>query len=1014
MQFERNVVEQFLWESYNIDSRRHLYKMINEADDDTRKEIGKHRILQDLFLLRRGRDPGFAFHVYELIKKDEKAFQSAAFYIQKLLLDGSYFDEDQVFSPCASNTKLNKNRSVVDGDLKHTFHLPIYFEERGDGHVNLKLEKPVDRLKYSRDESTKESLEYFNQRYESALENRDELTADAIRDLIQEYSTSYYTFDYFTKKQKFYWDYKTQRKENYEYIKYLSENIANQDLYHKDRAFSERELTGTVLGLGLEEDFIKILNNYGMDVVIRSTEVGYSPTYFKFLTDAFSITSTIWFSSLSLNEKENLLNSTYPLKQDKLIEYLSLLNQKHDKNFLLDFLSVDMRSNGFMDIVEAIAVYRYHNSRDDFDRASCLNTMGDISREKIEYEKAYSQYKEAMEYSSKLLLTDGRKNKHNRNVKSSPQYLHTLSLLRVAEMEYFLNCKDAEKHIQEATSKINRMDINSKISLMWNLACTYRRTGQFEKEYGCLDGLASLGKGKRNDLVNQADSRLALMNQCFLDSAMRDQNKLSEIEQAEKVNILISVAETLRNSFQFERETEYLNTALKIRESPGIKYDVAVSKYNNGNLDDAKSHFEDLLSCREVDIVLKSQIYLSLIEFRLSNDPKYLGNIPSAFLPFILSVNVLKDSADDDSVKKDFRHEDIDIIAEFIKTTTIEYLQPVIELCITNILLLKKEKILEKICEDILDLSSQACPQDVHLALTYNIVVNLFNKGLTEEAVRLSIKSIEHFDIDELKIGALDTTANLYFLLGEHKESIIYANKAFEIDSRYPLLWKNQALNYEKLLDFKTAEECIDKALEIVPGDPILEGLKEKFNRLKKDTINFNKIKDDDIKKFFMSAERLVLDLSKSINEDEFDFTMALVSYGKGLESMLHIKISEPLRKKIQKKHGILDNDQCNYLPHSLQKILGKEEKTISLGSWPYIMNDCKKYIKNPIVRECRDYFAGKLNKDKDIIFNSSKVVSDYRNGSAHHTSKTIDEIMGDRKIIVDKINDVINVFYSC
>lgn len=124
-------------------------------------------------------------------------------------------------------------------------------------------------------------------------------------------------------------------------------------------------------------------------------------------------------------------------------------------------------------------------------------------------------------------------------------------------------------------------------------------------------------------------------------------------------------------------------------------------------------------------------------------------------------------------------------------------------------------------------------------------------------------------------------------------------------------------------------------------------------------------------------------------------------------------KISKPLRKKIHKKHGILNDYQYGSLPYSLQKILGKKEKTISLGSWQYIMDDCRKYSKNPIVRECRDYFAGKLNKDKDIIFDSSKVVSDYRNGSAHHTSKTIDEIMDDRKVIVDKINNVIDVFYT-
>jgi tetratricopeptide (TPR) repeat protein len=582
-------------------------------------------------------------------------------------------------------------------------------------------------------------------------------------------------------------------------------------------------------------------------------------------------------------------------------------------------------------------------------------------------------------------------------------------LLRIAEMEYLLGYNDAEKHIQEATNRINRIDIQSKISLMWNLACTCRRASQFEKEYDCLDILASLGENKREDLVDKADSRLDLMNQCVLESGMLDQNKLYEIEQEEKSQKLVSIANVLRNSFQFEREAMYLSTALKIHENTGIKYDIAVSKYNNGNLAEAKGLFEELSSCSETDVAVKSQIYLSLTYHHISTELNDLERIADAFLPFILSLSALKDDAE---IKKEFKQEDIDIVAGLLKRAAMEDLQPVIELCTTNVMLLKKHEILTQLFEFILALSADNCPQDVHLALTYSVIVGLFNKGLTDEAVNLSIKSIEHFNADEMKIGALDTTANLYFLLGQHKKSIDYLNKAFEINSNHVNLWKNQALNYEKLLDFKKAEECIDKALEINPNYPGLEGLKEIYNRLKKDTINFIKLNDDDVTKFFMSAERLTLDLSKSINEDEFDFTLALVSYGKGLESMLHNNISQPLRKKIHKKHGVLDKNQIKSLPYSLQQILGKKEKTISLGSWQYVMKDCRKYINNPIVVECRNYFAGKLNKNKDIIFASSKVVSDYRNGSAHHTSKTIDEIMGDRKVIVDKINNVIDVFY--
>lgn len=1009
MQFEKNVVEQFLWESYNIDSRKHLYKLINEVDDETRKEVGKHRILQDLFLLRRGRDPGFAFHIYELIKKDEKPFQSTAFYIQKLLLEGSYFDESQIFSPCTSNPILNKEKTIVDASLKHTFHLPLYFEERGDGRVNFKMKDSIDSMKYSTKESTKESLEYFNQRYEFALENKDELTADAIRDLIQEYSTSYYSFEYFTKKQKFYWDPATQKKENYEYIKYLSENITNHDLYNKDHVYSERELAVTILGLGLEEDFLEILNNYGLEVITKDSNARYSPIYIKFLMDSFSIISTIWFNSLSLKEKENLLNDVYPLNHDRFIDFISIWKEKEKSNFLIDYLSLNMYQNGFMDIVESIWTYKYENARDNYDKASCLNKLGDIYREKIEYEKAYANYKQSLEYTSKLPLVDRKKSRKNDDPRLSPQYLHILSLLRIAEMEYILGYNDAEKHIQEAINKINRKDIHSKISLMWNLACTYRRAEQFEKEYDCLDILASLGENKREDLVDKADSRLDLMNQCVLESGMLDQNKLYQIEQEEKSQKLVSIANVLRNSFQFERESMYLDTALKIHENSGIKYDIAISKYNNGNLEEAKYLFGELSSCSEIDVAVKSQIYLSLTDFQISTEIKDLERIADAFLPFILSLSALKE---DEDIKKEFKQEDIDIVTGFIKRTSMQNLQPVIELCTTNVILLKKHEILTQIFEFILALSADNCPQDVHLALTDIVIISLFNKGLTDEAVDLSIKSIEHFNTDEMKIAALDSTANLYFLLGQHKKSIEFLNEAFKIDSKYANLWKNQALNYEKLLDFKKAEECIDKALENDPNNPNLEGLKEKYSGLKKITINFIKLKDEDVTKFFMSAERLTLDLSKSINEDEFDFTMALVSYGKGLESMLHNKISKQLMKKIHKKYGVLDDHECNGLPYSLQNILGKKERTISLGSWQHIMKDCRKYIKNPIVKECRDFFAGKLNKNKDVIFESSKVVSDYRNGSAHHTSKTVDEIMDDRKVIVDKINNVIDVLY--
>lgn len=1015
MQFEKNVVEQFLWESYNIDSRKHLYKIINEADDDTRKEIGKHRILQDYFLLRRGRDPGFAVHVYKMIKKDTKSFKSTAFYIQKLLLDGSYYNESQIFSPCISNQNKGQKRLNVDSDLKHTYHIPINFEERGDGYFNIKHDNSIEYFQQRQRESTDESLQYFKQRYEIALENKDDLTADATRDLSQEYRISSYSFDYFTKKQNFYWNSSTAKKENFDFRRYISKSIVNHHLYGKNCFNSEIELAMSVLSLGLEDDFLKLLFKYDVDINTKLPEDKFSPLYIKFLMDVFSIVSTIWFNSLSLKEKEQLLNRVYPFDKEILADYFSCLDNTKNTSFLLKDLAFNMYSNQFYDVAESIYAYLNTNTKGNYEKASYFGKRGDVYREKIEYEKAYAMYKQSFDLSSKIPLKNRRVNKKSLDFHDTPRYLSTIMLLRMAEMELLLKKEDAEEHLEEARKRIERTKRLEKISLMWNLACTYRRTGQFDKEYDCLDYLTSIGEGKRNDLVEKADERLIQINEYVLESGHLDENKLNEEEENKKLDKLISIAETLKNSFQFERESEYLNTALKIKDNDGVRFNFSISTYNGGYLDEARINFEKLIDSSEKDITIKSHVYLALISFQQNNDQKGFEEISFAFMPPIVTLSAFNLTEHDDAeLKQDFNQQTIDNLTELVTAKAMESLQPSIELCVTNLLFLKKDKILKHILDDILDLSAQMCSPNVHHAFVYIATQILLSKGLTDEALHYSKKSIEQFSNDEAhKIAAMDTTAHIYFELGQHDRSIKYLKGALRIDSQHPNMWKNLGLNYEQLLDFKNAEESIERALEIKPEYPGLEKLKEKYNRLKKDTINFNDIKDDDVKKFFMSAERLVMEISDSVNEDEFDFTMALVSYGKGLESLVHKEVSKPLRNKIHKKYGRISDKLFKQLPSSLKHILGEKERTITLGSWQYIINDCKKNISNPIVKESRDHFEGKLNKNKNIIFDSCKTVSDYRNGSAHYTSKTMDEIIKDRKIIVEHVNNVINAFYS-
>ena len=246
-----------------------------------------------------------------------------------------------------------------------------------------------------------------------------------------------------------------------------------------------------------------------------------------------------------------------------------------------------------------------------------------------------------------------------------------------------------------------------------------------------------------------------------------------------------------------------------------------------------------------------------------------------------------------------------------------------------------------------------------------------------------------------------------------------YLERVASINPKLPDIWIDMADDYTNMFDFKCAEKCVDKALDIEPENEKYKILKDEYNELIKDNINFKKIKDEDVKNYFLSAERIILEFADSIDEGEFDFSLSLVSYGKGLETMLHNRISKPLREKIHKEYRTpladkyFDKYGSNNLPFSLRSILGIKEKTINLGSWQYVLGDCNAKNRIDIVRKSQDYFAGKLNRNKKLIFDACNIISEYRNGAAHFTSKPKDEILIIRKEIIEQINKVVDSLYN-
>ena len=957
---------------------------MQKSDKSERKEFGKNQILQHQFQIRRARDPGFRYHILNHIKKDKHVLNMTVHYIQKMLLDGVYFDECKIFSPNSKHECNKKSRNkTVDEDLKHGHGVKISLEERGDDFVNILLERPNGVY----EKEIRKSIEYLNQRYEIALEDRDELTATAIKSVISEYDSGMCSFSDLNKKSKFYWENITDDM-NFDLSKYFFENVDFTDIYYSaspSDLFYSGNLMSLMGLLELENDFMHLLKKFDIPISNKKNQMMHDPEYLKFLTDGFSIASIIWFNSLDLKDKEKLLNGTYDLDATIVTEFIDKIahDDSHDF-FTLKMFAIECFQNRFFDIAWLIYEYIYAHSDNPHMMSACADKLGDICRENNDYEGALENYKRAYEHADKI-----QKDRKDRNKKKAIEYETTreyvtiIESLRMAEMEYMLGKTDiANEYLSEIQETSQKLHIDKKLSIMWNLACTYGRSEQYQKEYDCLDELAELAKGRRDDLVQKADDRLLHLNYFINEFNFKFDNEGIRIQDLnEKKNDLMKVADILLKSFQFKRAIECLKDTLNIDNSPSIRLQIAFCYYYIKQANLAEAELNTLINdTEEPEILTYCHLYLAFINFKNNKHAEGYSELEESTRFALLSTGI----------------------------------KPIIQNCIIKLLPLKGEKLLKRVVENILDVGEIEHPVG-NIIRHIKTSETLLKFGLVNDAIYFATIALEKSSDDpELKIQSLVNMAETYSTIGNYNKSIVYLLTATDINKNLPNLWKMIADNYSNLLDYKLAEKHIDKALAIEPDNKIYTKLKNKYSELGTDNINFKKITDEDVKRYLSSAERMAIELKDTSDDDDFDFSLFLVSYGKGLETMLHNKISKPLRYKIHKKYNTpIPSPLFKPLRYSLKNIFGVKEKTIQLGSWKYILKDCRSKSNNEIIKTSRDYFAGKLNKNKDMIFNACNVISEYRNGASHYTSKSKDEILVARKEIIEHINKVIGVLYS-
>jgi|GEM_PF-4698709 tetratricopeptide (TPR) repeat protein len=336
----------------------------------------------------------------------------------------------------------------------------------------------------------------------------------------------------------------------------------------------------------------------------------------------------------------------------------------------------------------------------------------------------------------------------------------------------------------------------------------------------------------------------------------------------------------------------------------------------------------------------------------------------------------------------------------------------------------------------------------------YLLAAREFNEfGLTDEAMHFIEKGLQAKDNQILKMHLLEEKAYVSYLdcdydkAKETLEDIVnIALKALKIDNiesgdyywSYASALHKLSLIYAKRRDFKEASEAIDLAIETLSTrmkdyDDIYklkrwDGLKDTYSFFANDSLLLKKINNRQVLETLETAEYIFFDVSSQNKHKNFDYSLALVEYGKGLETLMHDFISVKLRNKIficmstpiDKKYWYGGGKEGpEPLTPELRNILGIEkERTISLGQWKPLILDVFttdiEIIQNPYIKDSYYFLESFMTKDEwNDVVEACAIMSEYRNGSAHYGKKEFKDIIYERKEIVEEINKVISIIHS-
>ncbi|WAI00951.1 tetratricopeptide repeat protein [Methanogenium organophilum] len=978
MEFNIAPMRDFLWESYGIYTTTEFLKSVQDCSEQEKNERFIDHALDNMFLFRVKRDPGFKLFIRDKVDANpvlQERIRHIVMYLFGKTSGLDYIDED---APGPKGEMEILIQAINAG--KNPFEEVI----RHSKNPSLMHQYNEDRLERERVSKTK----YLEACLDEAAGHMDnELEMIAIRQQMLEYGTGKYHGHVLAADDPLFpfagFTADTQRlASNYIFknIKYRERFYGYSNQMVEDPSLHECTIWQIPYEIILQE---AIFGKSVREFVDNIECIQNCQDLAKFELDLATIAYQEWFLTLSRKDKISVLNDDYPfeIRDDLLEEIIGFVNNSLD---ILQFRMEQLYNAKYYEHAAKIGEFVFNRLEDGKEKYFTASNIATYYREFEDYQNALKWYQNAKKLTKHLT-----KNPTDPN---NGEYKEFIEWKNCAEMEFYIHGSD---HFRNEIDKIQQNAQNlpdyARNSIELNLAEACRRTGHHDLEYEHLTEAITINELEDKYFIH-ISGRLDYFNRTLYDSNFET---IRESERLMKTEVYERRYTSATQSYQYIDARRWIDRLIRLKPKPYLYQEKAALCRHAGKDDEAidmlrkateaTDNPREKASCLISTALIKCQKTGSIdaeIEDLVSSSLLSLGKESENTVQLILSkiVNPI--------VFDVVTWSDDDLRNQFLETLATEY---------------------------------EKCGFSGNPDLIIGAGFHSFH--FCQEARERYERALPNADSAPERVHIMSQIGSTLFLEGNYRSAGKWCKKAMQEDPDNDDIILGMTQCHIALMEYDLAAKTIQKARTINPDNITYKQVQKGINSLASHVISLQRIESEEIRQTFRTGDWLLFSVFNAQERDEYDIGPVVIEYGKGVEKLLYESLLKPIRQTIHSdttyfssKFGIKktfwegSSNKHAPLPRTIKTVLGKEEKSLSLGQWAHLVNDLKDADTNPLVQEFRNLLRKRGCNTKRLrqIGNLCGRLSNERNGAAHISFYSRDEVQKKWGEMVTIINDII------